>query len=308
MTLTRYNQLNKFIFFIQFIPIRNMELEQLKAFVAIADHGSFSAAAQALFLTQPAVSKRLAALEEEWEVKLFDRVGRQARLSSAGSSLLPKARELLLQAQDLKHLASHLQQQVRGPLLLGTSHHIGLHRLPPLLKRYRSQYPEVALDIRFLDSEAGCRAVEKGELELAVVTLPPQTSPRLRSRLLWHDPLLFVASREHPLAGQKHISLPELVRFPAVLPAGTTFTRGILEQALNAQQCYIRVSMSTNYMETLKMLADINLGWSLLPATMVDDSLCVLDLPLSLERQLGIVTHRKRSLSNPARALLELLP
>ena len=106
-----------------------MELAALQAFLAISDQGSYSAAAEHLYLTQPAISKRIKGLEEELEVKLFERVGRRMHLTHAGRVLLPKARELVLQAQDMKHLASNLHSEVAGPLLLGTSHHIGLHRL-----------------------------------------------------------------------------------------------------------------------------------------------------------------------------------
>ena len=285
-----------------------MELAALQAFLAISDQGSYSAAAEHLYLTQPAISKRIKRLEEELEVKLFERVGRRMHLTHAGRVLLPKARELVLQAQDMKHLASNLHSEVAGPLLLGTSHHIGLHRLPPILKSFRVAYPEVELDIRFMDSEAACRDVEKGELELAVVTLPTKPSPRLRTRLLWEDPLEFVAAPEHPLAEREQVTLEELARHPAVLPGPTTYTRAILSRALAEKGLEVTLGMSTNYMETLKMLAEINLGWSLLPATIRGPSLKVLPVPLKLSRSLGVVIHRDRTLSNPARALLGELP
>ncbi len=284
-----------------------MELSELQAFLAVADRGSFSAAADHLYLTQPAISKRIKGLEDELQVQLFERIGRRVRLTHAGEALLPRARELVLQAQDLKHLASSLLEKVSGPLLLGTSHHIGLHRLPPVLKRYRTTFPEVALDIRFMDSEAACREVEKGELELAVVTLPTHPAPALETLALWDDPLEFVAAPEHPLAGGRRVSLTALTAHPAVLPGATTYTRAILDRKLREHNLEITVGMSTNYLETLKMLAEINLGWTLLPRTMIGDRLLVLPVPLRLSRQLGVVMHRQRILSGPAQALLQLL-
>lgn len=284
-----------------------MELAALRTFLSIADQGSFSLAAEHLYLTQPTVSKRLASLEAELEVKLFERIGRRVQLTHAGEVLLPKARELVLQAQDMKRLASNLHSLVSGPLLLGTSHHIGLHRLPPYLREYRSRYPNVNLDIRFMDSEAACQAVEKGELELAVVTLPTDPHPALDLHLLWEDPLCFVAAPDHALAGKARVSLEELLQHPAVLPGPTTYTRAILDTVLADHNLKLTLEMSTNYMETLKMLAEINLGWSLLPATMVDDSLVVLKGDLKLSRSLGVVTHQSRTHSNPARALMECL-
>ncbi|WP_457676277.1 LysR family transcriptional regulator [Thiolapillus sp.] len=286
-----------------------MDFNGLQAFLAVAETGSFSRAAQRLYLTQPAVSKRLATLEDELGLVLFDRVGRRVTLTHAGEVLLPRARELLLQAQDMKHLASELTEKVSGPLVLGTSHHIGLHRLPDVLRHYRDAYPDVQLDIRFMDSEAACRSVEKGELELAVVTLPTAPTANLQVRELWQDELCFVVSPEHPLAGEQNVSLKQLVQYPAVLPGPTTYTRSILEDALHRLKLDITLGMSTNYMETLKMLAEINLGWSLLPRTMLEQSsLEVLPVKLQLKRSLGLVTHTGRILSNPAQALISCLP
>ncbi len=285
-----------------------MDFDTLKTFVAIADHGSLSAAAQALYLTQPAVSKRLAALESTLELRLFDRIGKQARLTQAGSTLLPHTRELLMQAQSLKNMASNLKQEVSGPLLLGTSHHIGLHRLPKVLKIFRRSYPQVDLDIRFMDSEAACHAVQIGELELAIVTLPDPPGNKLKLKKIWDDPLCFVCAPDHELAQRDAVTLQELTCYPAVLPGATTYTRAILERALRKQGLAITLGMATNYLETIKMLTDINLGWSLLPASMIrNSSLHQLPLTLQLHRRLGTVSHENRTLSNPARALLRTL-
>ncbi|WP_456380408.1 LysR family transcriptional regulator [Thiolapillus sp.] len=286
-----------------------MEFGSLRTFLAIADSGSFSAAAQQLYLTQPAISKRLAVLEEELNIRLFDRAGRRVRLTHAGEVLLPKAREMLLQAQDMKHLASNLQTEVSGALTLGTSHHIGLHRLPPVLKSFRTSFPQVELDIRFMDSETACQAVARGELEMAIVTLPNENPAHLQTRELWRDELCFVAAPEHALADLPEVSLKILIRYPAVLPGSGTYTRNILALALQNQNLEITSSMSTNYMETLKMLAEINLGWSLLPKTMLEQSnLRILPVKMKLSRSLGLVTHTGRTPSNPARALVSCLP
>ncbi len=286
-----------------------MEFGSLHAFLAVADKGSVSDAAQQLFLTQPAVSKRLRSLEKELGILLFDRIGRKMLLTHAGKELLPKAREILLQAQDIKNLASNLQTEVSGSLLLGTSHHIGLHRLPPVLKEFRRNFSGVDLDIRFMDSEAACAAVSRGELEMAVVTLPTDTLPLLHKQELWKDELCFVAAPEHPLSQLRQISLPTLIQYPAVLPGPTTYTRSILAHALQKHNLDITLGMSTNYLETLKMLSEINLGWSLIPKTMLENSkLQILPVKLSLYRSLGLVTHKDRTLSNPAKALISCLP
>ena len=283
-----------------------MELAALSAFVEVADRRSFSEAAEALYLTQPAVSKRVAQLEGELGARLFDRIGRRVTLTAAGAALLPRARRLLDDARQLGRIIDDLAGEVRGRLVMGTSHHVGLHRLPIPLKRYTQDYPDVELDIRFMDSEAACRAVESGDLELAIVTLPPETPARLDTETIWEDPLAFMVAMDHPLADAGPISLAELARFPAVLPGPTTYTRGILQAAVELQGIKLQVAMATNYLETLRMLVATGLGWSLLPATLLEDDIRAVDVHgVKLSRRLGAVTHRNRSLSNAAQKMIE---
>lgn len=284
-----------------------MDINALQAFVSVAQTGSFSIAAERLFLTQPAISKRIAALEDELGTALFDRVGRQIRLTDAGRALLPRADKLIDDVRDLKRLAHNLTGDISGQLLLGTSHHIGLHRLPPVLRQFSELHPKVNLDIRFLDSEAACRLVASGELEIAIVTLPSQPMPNLLLEPVWDDPLVFVAAPDHPLTHQANVSLQDLAEIPAVLPGPTTFTRAIIEREMADNQLELKVKMSTNYLETIKMLVSINQGWSLLPATMVDSQVHMLPVPIRLARSLGVVTHPARTLSNAAGALRGLL-
>jgi len=287
-----------------------MEFAALKAFVAVAETGSFSVAAERLFLTQPAVSKRIAALESELDARLFDRIGRTVTLTEGGVALLPRAQKLLMELEDSIRAISSLSGEVRGTLRFATSHHIGLHRLPPTLKRFTQMYPQVRLDIRFMDSEAACVAVEQGELELGIVTLPPEPSIKLTTEVIWEDPLGIVVSRNHPLAEQADVTLDQLAQHVAVLPATNTYTRQIAELAFSRLGLTLEIALSTNYLETIKMLVSVGIGWSLLPNTMLDKHICMLSVEdLSLQRSLGIVYHRERTLSNAARVLIsELYP
>jgi len=284
-----------------------MDITALHAFTAVAEHASFSLAAEKLFITQPAVSKRIAALEQELDSPLFDRIGRQVVLTEAGEALLPHARRILDEIDNSRRAIADLSGRISGRLSLGTSHHIGLHRLPPLLRELRRRYPELQLNIRFLDSETACRAVEHGELELAIVTLPPRPSAQLLITPLWDDPLAVVCAPDHPLAGYRRSGLPTLAQHPAILPGAETFTRQIVEAAFKPLGMTLQVELSTNFLETIKMLTAVGLGWSVLPETMLDSELKRLNTPLQLTRQLGVVQHAARTPSNAARAMLELL-
>jgi len=285
-----------------------MDLQDLAAFIAVAESGSFSIAATQLHLTQPAISKRVASLETQLDRKLFDRVARRVSLTEAGRTLLPHARATLRTIEEGKRALSQMEGRVAGRLSIGTSHHIGLHRLPPALKRYTQRYPDVDLDIHFMDSEVACHEVLAGKLELAIVTLPLQPMPHLRTRLVWHDPLAVVVAADHPLLRIRKPGLADLAGHPAVLPDDSTYTHRIIRAAMRDHGFEPHVRLASNYMETLKMLVATGLGWSVLPASMVDRSLRTLRIPqLTLSRELGLAWHERRELSTAAGALMQEL-
>ena len=285
-----------------------MDTTGLRTFIAAAELESFSHAADQLYLTQPAVSKRVAALEEELGAPLFDRIGRRVTLTEAGQKLLPRAKTILNEIEDSRRLITNLSGTVTGRLSIGTSHHIGLHRLPPILRSYSAHYPDVELDLHFMDSEAACRAVLAGDLELGIVTLPPDPIEDLNSEIIWPDPLSVVVGVDHPLGTKKSVALPDLANYPAILPAHGTYTRELLEQAFEPKGLSLIVGMTTNYLETIKMMVGVGLGWSVLPRSMLDQELVALKIRgMKLTRQLGIVRHQARTLSNAARAMIEAL-
>lgn len=285
-----------------------MDISALQTFLAVAETGSFSAAAERVFLTQPAISKRVAALESELGTALFDRIGRRVQLTEAGRALQERAHGILAEIEDARRAISRLSGAVRGTLRMAASHHIGLHRLPTALKQFHNDYPDARLDIRFLDSESGCQAVEQGELELAVVTLPSHASAQLQLIPVWPDPIDIVVGRDHPLAAESGVTALTLLNYPAILPGPGTYTREIVLSALEPVREGIQIGMSTNYLEVLKMLASVGLGWSALPRTLIDDSLSVVQIKnIAIRRELGVVIHRSRTLSNAGQAMLDII-
>ncbi|ORE86018.1 LysR family transcriptional regulator [Oceanococcus atlanticus] len=282
-----------------------MDTLALKTFVDIAHTGSFSASAERLHISQPAVSKRIAALEQQVGHKLLDRVGRRVMLTEAGHNLLPHAQQVLMTLDDATRSLSRLHNNVSGRLSIGTSHHIGLHRLPPVLRQFTQQFADVDLDIHFMDSEQACEGVLDGALEMAVVTLPPDPDPRLTTQLLWPDPLDVIVGPAHPLAGRSEVKLTTLASYPAVLPDAQTYTHRIIQDALQRVNTQLHVRLATNYLETIKMLVNIGLGWSVLPRAMIDKDIVALRVPgLAMQRELGSVRHRDRATSAAASAFM----
>lgn len=285
-----------------------MDTQHLQAFVAIAETGSFSAAAERLYLTQPAVSKRIAILEEQLHCALFDRVGRQVSLTQAGLSLLPKAKNILQEVAAARRAIVDLSGEVRGKLSIATSHHIGLHRLPPYLRDFSHRYPEVKLDLHFLDSEQAYQEILQGRFELAVITLAQEEDGRIAADRIWQDELRFVVGKNHPLAQTTNMELADLTPYQAIMPDTNTYTTRLIKALFDHQQQPLDITMVTNHLDTIKMMVSIGLGWAVLPQSMIDQDLRVLQVKHPpLTRALGCIYHRQRSLNNAARAFLELL-
>lgn len=284
-----------------------MQTGNLQAFITVAEQGSFSRAAELLFLTQSAVSKRISNLESEFACTLFDRIGHRVTLTEAGRLLLPKAQSITNQVMDCQKAICNLSQHIAGKLTLGTSHHIGLHHLPEILKKYTLQYPDVELDLHFMDSESICSAVIQGKLDLGIATLPaPPTE--LITMTIWNDSLQFTCSHSHPLATNDQLSIEELSHHPAILPPKESETYKILASLFKSNGYKLKTTMATNNLETIKMMVSIGLGWSLLPSTMKDNSTKKLRVnKVKLKRTLGSVVNRDRTLSNAATKLIELL-
>jgi len=281
-----------------------MELSELQAFIAVNETGSFSAAAKTIHLTQPAISKRIAQLEGRLGRPLFDRIGHQIQLTEAGHRLLPHAQAIIESLRNGIHDIERLDKVPAGTLRIATSYHVGLHHLPPILKAYYADYPGVELDLNFMDSEDALAAVENGKIELAIVTLPANLPKQLDARILWDDPMQIYCARNHPLVSAKDIKA--LNDYPAILPDMHTITRQLVEKELAHHGLEINVHLSSNHLESIRMMVEIGLGWSVLPITLESKELHACNFKqLSFTRELGMITHKQRSLTHAAELLIQ---
>lgn len=292
-----------------------MDTQHLQAFVAIAEQGSFSAAAEKLHLTQPAISKRIGLLEDQLGTRLFDRVGRQVILTQAGNILLNKAQLILSEVAAARRAIADLHGEIQGQLSIATSHHVGLHYLPPVLREYSSLYPQVKLDLHFLDSEQAYDEMLQGRYDLATITLSHgqgalslEQDPRFQSYSIWHDQLHFVVAPEHPLAAQPHLQLADLTQHQAILPDLNTYTTKLVKHLFDQENLPLNINMVTNHLESIKMMLSIGLGWGVLPNRLIDHQVQRLNVKHKpLIRPLGAIHHKQRSLSNNAKAFIELM-
>ncbi|AWT49654.1 LysR family transcriptional regulator [Psychrobacter sp. YP14] len=286
-----------------------MNTTNLTTFITVMQTGSISGAAEKLFITQPAVSKRIKNLEDEFKVTLFDTLGRGIVPTAAANELLPHAKRWLDDYDNFKINIQNSQQTISGKLVIGTSHHIGLHHLSPVLKQFIQTYPSVQLEVHFVDSEAAHKAVLDGELSLAFLTLPPVYDKRLTYHTLWSDPLFFVTGTLSPLAQKSNVTLEQLAHYSAILPAANTFTSQITLAEFAKQNLKPYATMTTNPLESIRMLVSVGLGWSVLPQTLINHELAYVDMAkdLELQRHLGVVINPSLTRSASVDALMQML-
>ena len=285
-----------------------MRINQIHAFLAVAERESFSLAAEHLHITQPAVSKRIRQLEDSLKTTLLDRLGKRSILTPDGLAFRPHAERILHEMKAFKADMSHRNNRPTGTLTLATSHHIGLHRLPQVLRDFKIEFPDIDLDLHFMDSEDACMAIANNDLELAVVTLPEYPDENLTLEPVWTDKLVVVLAIDHEFASLSQIEPNQLLKYPAILPSSGTFTRKIINSYFSTKKDSMKVVLETNYLETIKVMVAANLGWSSLPVSMVDKTLLGRKLKgLDIARPLGIVTHKQRTLSLSSRAMISML-
>ena len=253
------------------------------------------------------MSKRIATLEHQAGKKLFDRIARQVTLTEAGAALLPRAQHILQEYAAAVQAINDLSGDANGKLNLAISHHLGLHRLPPILKAFARKHPLVQLEIEFMDSEKAYDNVLQGHSEVAVVTLALDEQPNISRKQVWTDPLKFICAPDHPLAKIHQPSLQDLSQYPVILPGINTYTGRIIQKLFESQNVPLKAPMSTNYLETISTMVEIGLGWSMLPETLIKNLHVMTTDHTQVARELGYIHHTKRSLSNAAVAFIKML-
>lgn len=283
-----------------------MDIDALLAFVNVVNEKSFSNAAKALHITQPAITKRIQNLEGRLNVQLFERLQREIVLTEAGETLLPHALSILHNFENAQQAIRDIDTKVAGTLRILASHHIGLHRLPLILKEFSLHYPEVDLQLNFLDSESAYPLLQDNIADIAFITIPEKIKPGYTCHLEWDDPMSFICANSHPLAKLTTVKPRDLSQHNAILPSKSTLTYRVVEQIFKKNKLTLNANIPTNYLETMKMMADVGMGWSVLPNTMIDENLTVLPLEIpNLTRTLGAISYRKKHLSNAAAAFVE---
>jgi DNA-binding transcriptional LysR family regulator len=241
-----------------------VDLRQLEIVRAVADQGSFTAAAKILHVSQSAVSRQVLLLEEELGEPLFLRLGRKVRLTSAGAALLDLSRRVLSDVRDTTATIVEQQQQLAGTLHLGGGMTVCLHVFPALLKEFRKRHPKVEIKLTTGATPQLLERLRSGALDVGLLTLPVDGTDLVQVPVM-REELLLVLPPAHKLAKLRRITPENLVGQAWVLFERGSSTRRVIDEMFQRDAIRPRVVMETENPEILKALTTIGMGLTILP-------------------------------------------
>jgi DNA-binding transcriptional LysR family regulator len=298
-----------------------VELRQLETFARVAQLQSFTRAADELALTQPAVTRQIAALEQELHTRLLERMGRKVRLTAAGEALFAYAMEILRLTREAERAVADVVTGAAGRLAVGASSTTATYILPPLLRRFRETYPGVELSVHTGVSAQVVEMVVANAVDVGVVTGFREQSGLVEIPLADYATGVVVYPG-HPLAQRaghfdttpQGVSAEELAGSPLILMEEGTNLRTYVDRLLSAAGVEERVTMELDNVEAIKKMIEARLGISLLPLISVQAevaagrlvALPLADVPGAHRRIVAIHRHDKY-LSAALKAFLALM-
>ena len=287
-----------------------MTLRHFRIFVAVCKQGGITKAAESLYLAQPAVSLAVRELEEHYDVRLFDRIGRRLYLTEAGKEFLAYAERILALCDDLEKGARQWDEQ--SPLHIGSSMTIGTKLLPGLVRRFRQQYPAVKVTVEIKNSGFIEKKLLENAMDFALTESVPHSSKRVCRRFM-RDHMVAICSPQDPLALREAVTLAELLAQPLLLREKGSGTRELLDSVAGARGLAVEPMWESENAQALIEAVAMGLGVSVLPWQLVSDSIqrgLVAQLPLAdavFQRDFNILYHPDKYMTKPARDFLELL-
>ncbi len=287
-----------------------MELHQLRYFVAVAKHLHFSKAAEELKVAQPSVSQQIRKLEMELGERLFHRMKRHIALTAAGEALLPRARRILSEVEEARAEIRGLSGLTKGTLSVGCTPSVGTHILPKAMAQFHSAHPGITLTFREAGSLTLIQAIEEGELDLAIVTLPAR-HPVLLTTPLLEEHLVVAVAPGHRLAGAAGVALEELRHEPFVMFREGYDLREVTLAACRRAGFQPNVVLEGGEMDSVLRFVSAGLGVALVPEMVArDPGITFVAVPLiepRLVRKLAFARRRDRYLSAAAKEFMSVV-
>src|SRR5689334_24346787 len=248
-----------------------VEIRQLRAFVAIAESGTFTAGAARVHVTQAAISMQIRQLESEIGARVFVRAPRHVILTEAGEQLLRRARHILREHDAALDEIAELAGAERGRLRIGSASAMVLsEQLPAILKELRKQHPAAEIAVTSGTSEVLVDQILAGEVDVAFVSLPVDVRG-IKTERLSEDQLVAIASPRHKLAKQKTISAYTLAGERLILGERGGNTRRLIDQFFAQAGVTLRVAMELSRQQAIKRMVEEDMGVGIVPLQSVKE-------------------------------------
>jgi DNA-binding transcriptional LysR family regulator len=286
-----------------------MEILQLETFLAVATYGGFHRAAEALRISQPAVSARISTLEEALGTRLFEREHGKFSLSLAGKALRPHAEQVLRQVAIARQAVHEMHPIAGGALPIAASLSICTYLLPEVLKKYQESHPNVVVSVRSGNSAQVLKMVLDGEVDLGLAR--SLNHPEVETIQLRDDPLILVGHPGHPALARRKLRLEELESVPLI-----SYDRGssdwtLMNGLFRRDGLLPNIVLEVETIEACKRMVLRKLGLAFLPQIAVVEELRrgkLFPLEISgsepLRRSLDVILPRRRPLSKSAKELV----
>jgi len=287
----------------------NVSLRQLRAFLAVAGHRHFRRAADALHLTQPAVSRLIADLEAELDVRLFDRSTREVVPTEAGRYLEQAVSRVL---DELDGVLSHVRTQadpLRGRVRVAAVPTLSAGIVPACIAHCAREHPSVEIILRDQNQAEVLDAVRGGEVDFGL-TVEPSTAEEFDAEILLRDPFRLVVHASHALATQPFATWDRLASEPLVLLDHASGSRRLIDAAFAARDIPMHVMLEVGHPHTAFRMVEAGLGVTVTPAMSLDamrPGLVALRLEPEVTRDVTLLRRRARSLSPPAQTVWNTL-
>ena len=248
-----------------------LNFHQLHIFYTVVDKGSFSAAAQALHMPQPAVTMQVQSLEDYFGTKLLHRSTKRIELTEAGRTLLPYARQSIELLREADAAMSRFTRQLKGRLQLGASLTIGEYILPRLLGPFGKEYPHISIRMKVMNTAQIMEEILNHQLDFGLVEAPVH-HPDMHMEPVMSDELKLIAAASHPLAQKREVTLAEAIEYPFVLREQGSGTRLVMEEQLksrNIDPCSLKIVMELGSTGAVKSAVEAGIGISFVSASSV---------------------------------------
>lgn len=241
-----------------------MQIETLKVFCDLAETESFTKTAQINEITQSAVSQQISALERQFKTLLIERSKKKFRLTREGKVLYEYSKQIIQTYDSLYSKLQEIQDIVSGTIRVATIYSVGLHDLPPYIKKFLKAYPTVNVHVEYRRSNQVYEDVLSNVVDLGLVAYPAR-DPRLEIVPLRKDMLVLICHPQHPFARGKSIKLKDLngekfISFDPDIP-----TRRAIDKILADQQITVQHAMEFDNIETVKRAVEIDAGVAIVP-------------------------------------------